>query len=52
MIAMQNAVKDVKILNKLGGGNFGEVYRGEWKVEKSEENKLIFERELKLLVKN
>ena len=31
-MSLQNTVKDVKVLNKLGGGNFGEVYRGEWKV--------------------
>ena len=35
---VQNTLKNVQVLNRLGGGNFGEVYRGEWKVEKNNYN--------------
>ncbi len=25
-------IRDIRILEKLGGGNFGEVYKGLWKI--------------------
>jgi hypothetical protein len=28
--SVMTVIKDIKVLNKLGGGHFSDVYRGEW----------------------
>jgi predicted Ser/Thr protein kinase len=34
VVETMHTIKEVTVKEKLGSGNFGEVYKGEWKVKK------------------